>query len=76
MKKIFIVLIGISLLVLPLFTAKAEVSEEVKQIQQMIAEKGLHWKAGETSMTKLSPEERQARLGLVVPEEVKARFAE
>ncbi|MCP4580464.1 MAG: T9SS type A sorting domain-containing protein [candidate division Zixibacteria bacterium] len=76
MKKLAIALIGIGLLVLPLITAKAEVSEEVKQIQQMIADKGLHWTAGENSMTKLTPEERQMRLGLNIPEEVTRRFAE
>ncbi len=76
MKKIATILMGIGLFVLPLMTARAEVSEEVRQIQQMIKEKGLHWVAGENSMTRLSPEERQARLGLNIPEEVRLRFQE
>ena len=62
MKRAVIVIIGIGLLLLPLISAQAEVSEEVKQIQQMIAEKGLHWTAGENSMTRLPLEERQMRL--------------
>ena len=28
---------------------------------------GARWEAGETSMTRLSPEERQSRLGLIPP---------
>ncbi len=37
----------------------------VSQIQQDIKTNGAQWEAGETSMTKLSPEERKMRLGLV-----------
>jgi len=76
MKKIVTIIVGISLLILPFITARAEVSEEVQQIQQMIEDKGLHWIAGENSMTQLSPEERRMRLGLNIPEEVRLRFQE
>jgi len=76
MKRTIICFVGIALLVLPLLTAKAEVSDEVIRIQKMIEAKGLHWKAGNTSMMALTPEERQMRLGLKVPVEVERRFAE
>lgn len=76
MRKTVTILIVMSLFILPFFTVNAEVSEEVKQIQTMIEEKGLDWIADKTSMTDLPLEERQARLGLVIPEEVKLRFAE
>ena len=56
--------------------AYAEVSPEVREIQRMIAEKGLSWTAGQTSMMDLSLEERHQRLGVVIPEEVLARFAQ
>jgi len=76
MRRIIICLVGIAILVMPLFTAKAGVSDEVKGIQKMIEKKGLHWKAGYTSMMALTPEERQMRLGLKVPANVERRFAE
>jgi hypothetical protein len=51
-----------------------QVSEEVLQIQRMIAEKGLSWTADQTSMMDLPLEQRRARLGVVIPEDVKERF--
>ncbi len=54
----------------------AQVSPEVLEIQKMIDEKGLHWTAGQTSMMNLPPEEREQRLGLIVPDDVKAIFRE
>lgn len=36
---------------------------EIKKIQRAIKKKGLRWKAGKTSMSDLSPEERRRRLG-------------
>lgn len=77
MKKAFAIAVGISLLVLPhLNTQAEEVSGEIEQIRQMIKQQGLHWIAGENSVTALSPEERQNLLGLRIPEEVKQRFEE
>ena len=43
-------------------------------MQSPIDEKGLHWTAGQTSMMDLPLEERQLRLGLEIPDEVKERF--
>jgi hypothetical protein len=40
------------------------VSKEVQEVQKAIAEKGATWVAGETSMTRLTPEQRRKRLGL------------
>lgn len=74
MKKAFAMIIGLSLLVLPLISAQAEVSEEVKQIQQMIKDKGLRWVAGENAVTALSLEERQKLLGLKIPDDVLKHF--
>lgn len=64
------------LLVLALFlTVKAQVSDEVMQIQKEIADKGLHWTAGHTSMMNLPLAERRLRLGAVVPENIQKLYA-
>ncbi len=42
-------------------------ADEVSQVRAAIAAKQARWQAGETSMTRLSPEQRQARLGLIKP---------
>lgn len=76
MRKIILILAGISLIIFPFSMVKAEISEEVLEIQRMIEEKGLNWTAGQTSMMDLPLEERRARLGLVIPEDVKQRFEE
>ena len=76
MYKITSLLVGLSLIILPFFVVKAEVSEEVLEIQRMIEEKGLNWTAGQTSMMDLPLEERRARLGLIIPEDVKRQFEE
>ena len=39
-------------------------SEELKRTKNEIKKKGAKWKAEETSMSALSPEERRKRLGL------------
>jgi hypothetical protein len=54
---------------------RAQVSDEVAQIQKYIEENNLHWTAGQTSMMDLPLEERHQRLGVIVPEDVKRRFA-
>jgi hypothetical protein len=41
----------------------AGASTELEEIRRAIHEKGAHWTAGETSLTRLSPEERRGRLG-------------
>ncbi len=76
MKARLILSIISCLLLIPLFSSRAEVSEEVEQIQEMIKQKGLHWVAGENSVTALSPEERQSLRGLKIPESVRLRFEE
>ena len=42
-------------------------ADEIAQVRAAIAVKQARWQAGETSMTRLSPEERRARLGLIKP---------
>ncbi len=76
MRKTAITFLGLFLFTFPVFAAENEVSDEVMQIQRMIKENGLHWTAGPTSMTAIPLEERQLRLGLQIPDEVVARFAE
>jgi flagellar biosynthesis/type III secretory pathway chaperone len=43
------------------------IQERIEFLNQKINEKDLSWVAGETSMSKLSKEERRARLGLIKP---------
>ena len=76
MKKTFAVIIGLCLLLLPLISTQAEVTEEIKQIQRKIKDQGLHWIAGENSVTALSPEERHNLLGLKIPDGVLEHFRE
>jgi C1A family cysteine protease len=54
---------------------RAQVSDEVKQIQKEIESKGLHWTAGQTSMMNLPIAERRLRLGAVVPEGIQRLYA-
>jgi len=54
----------------------AQVTDEVDRIQRSIEERGLHWTAGRTSLMDLPIEQRRLRLGLIVPDDVKRRFAE
>jgi len=42
-------------------------ADEISQVKAAIELKGAGWHAAETSMTRLSPEERKARLGLIKP---------
>jgi C1A family cysteine protease len=55
--------------------ASAQVSDEVAQIQKYIEVNHLHWTADQTSMMDLTPEERHQRLGVIVPEDIRERFA-
>jgi C1A family cysteine protease len=74
--RITVVVITLSLAVLLSGSpVKAQVSDEVAQIQKYIEENNLHWTAGQTSMMNLSLEERHQRLGVIVPDDVKQKFA-
>ncbi len=69
-KKFRIVLIiipFISILFLSFFQ-NVFVEDEIRRINREIEENGLKWKAGVTSMSLLTPEERRQRLGAFVPE--------
>jgi len=74
-KGFFVLMVGVVLIAAP---ANGQVSETAGQdvegdariplIQRMIEEKGLCWKAGHTSVSDLSDEEKQLLLGYVEPE--------
>jgi C1A family cysteine protease len=55
-----------------ILSVSAALADEITQVRAAIAEKRARWQAGETSMTRLSPEERRARLGLIKPVGLKA----
>jgi hypothetical protein len=55
---------------------RAQAQSYLGQIQKAIAEKGLHWTAGKTSVSDLSEEQKKNLCGLIIPPEVKARFDE
>ena len=76
MKRIVVIIASAAMLMLLFVMANADVAEEIERIQKMIAEKGLHWTAGHTSVADLTLEERQNLCGLIIPEDVKWRFAE
>ena len=44
-------------------------SEDLKKTKEAIRKKGAKWKAEETSMSELTPEERRKRLGLLPSED-------
>lgn len=44
-------------------------SEDLKRTKEAIRKRGAKWKAEETSMSELTPEERSRRLGLLPSEE-------
>lgn len=44
-------------------------SEDLRKTKEAIKKKGAKWKADETSMSELTPEEREKRLGLLPSEE-------
>ena len=47
--------------------ASLSLADEISQVRAAISAKQARWQAGETSVTRLSPEQRQARLGLIKP---------
>ncbi|MGE5854953.1 MAG: C1 family peptidase, partial [Syntrophaceae bacterium] len=50
-----------------IFSASPSFADEVSRVRAAIAARQAQWQSGETSMTRLSPAERRARLGLVKP---------
>lgn len=66
LAPIFLV-ICLSLFLLGFQNAQDQAQEEIKRINREIEMFGLKWRAGETSMTRLTPEERRMRLGYIPP---------
>jgi len=66
LKNFFILVPFISLLFLSFFQ-NFLIEDEIERINREIKENGLNWKAGLTSMSLLSPEERRQRLGAFIP---------
>ncbi len=64
---ILFIILGLSFFLLGFQVKRSSVQEEVDRINREIQQQGLKWKAGITSMTLLSPQERRLRLGAVVP---------
>lgn len=65
--KISLVFIPFLSLLFLSFFQNASVEDEIGRINREIEEYGLQWKAGRTTMSLLSPEERRLRLGAFVP---------
>ena len=60
-------IICLSLFLLGFQNTQDQAQEEIRSINREIQMVGLRWKAGETSMTQLTPEERRMRLGYIPP---------
>ena len=56
-----------SVLLLGFQQTEDKVQDEIRRITQAIEMQGARWKAGETSLSRLTPEERQRRLGYIPP---------
>ncbi|MGQ9618184.1 MAG: C1 family peptidase [Candidatus Aminicenantia bacterium] len=65
--KIFLIFIPFLSLLFLSFFDDFSIENEITTINKEIEEQGLKWKAGVTSMSLLSPEERRLRLGALVP---------
>jgi C1A family cysteine protease len=63
-KKLFV--LGVILLSVLFLTSAVSFADELTDIQSAIKAKGAKWTAGETSMMKLSKEERKKRVGLIL----------
>ncbi|HME43097.1 MAG TPA: C1 family peptidase [Syntrophorhabdales bacterium] len=63
-KTMRLCLCGLFMILLAGSYVKAD-PQELNYVRQAIAAKGARWRAAETSVSKLSPEERRMRLGLV-----------
>ncbi len=60
-------IIFLSFFLLGFQNTQDQAQEEIRNINREIEMAGLRWKAGETSMTLLTPEERRMRLGYILP---------
>lgn len=60
----------LSFFVLGFQETQDQVQEEIRRINNQIELQGLRWKAGETSLSGLTPEERRMRLGYIRPQYV------
>jgi C1A family cysteine protease len=63
-KRVFA---GLVILLAVVFAGSTVFARDLEQIREAIKEKGAHWEAGETSMSKLPEQERKLRLGHVKP---------
>jgi C1A family cysteine protease len=70
-KKLFA--LGLVLICVLFFVNALSFADELSDIQTAIKAKGAKWVAGETSISRLSPEERKMRLGLIKPAHVQAK---
>ncbi len=61
------VLTGFVILLTVVFAGSTVYARDLEQIREAIKEKGAHWEAGETTMSKLPEQERKLRLGHVKP---------
>jgi C1A family cysteine protease len=67
----------LSFFVLGFQDTQDQVQEEIRRINNQIELQGLRWIAGETSLSRLTPEERQMRLGYIRPQyEDPSRYVE
>ncbi len=66
-KFLILILITSSILLAAIPYRQNSTQSEIDSINQKIKMQGLKWQADETSMSKLSPEERRMRLGYFVP---------
>ncbi len=62
------ILSGVALASAPLL-AEESAEQRIERINKENAEKGYHWTAGITSMSRLTPEEKRLRLGFIPPTE-------
>lgn len=70
-KKLFA--LGLVLICVLFFANALSFADELSDTQAAIKAKGAKWVAGETSISRLSQEERKMRLGLIKPAHVQAR---
>jgi C1A family cysteine protease len=61
------VLTGLVILLAVVFAGSTVFAHDLEQIRAAIREKGAHWEAGETDLSKLPEQERKLRLGHVKP---------
>ncbi len=66
LTPVFLIIL-LSLFLLGFQNTQNQAQEEIRNINREIEMVGLRWKAGETSMTRLTPEERRMRLGYIPP---------